>query len=282
MKGSTVNAKIKKKEDTAINDYKEELKKQKNELEKLITLARKRIKSQTATDERVISYSKRKKHYQYYLIEKDRTRVYVKKDDSEIIRKKMQAAYDNAVYDRITKMHRQLSRFLENYDYESIRALYDDMSDARKCFVTPIMQTNEEFIQQWKKKHPGNQNNYFEEGLFPTDKGEYVRSKSEKILADLFFKNKIPYSYEPCFELSNGSFLYPDFVLLNVRKRKTVFWEHFGLISDAEYSKKTVWKLSMYEKHGLRIGDDLLFSMESEDMPLDIRQLEHKIREYLL
>ena len=79
-----------------------------------------------------------------------------------------------------------------------------------------------------------------------TKRGEYVRSKSEKILADLFYENGIPYQYEPAFRLINGKLVYPDFVLLNVRERKTFYWEHYGLASDETYSTKNIDKLCLY------------------------------------
>ena len=69
---------------------------------------------------------------------------------------------------------------------------------------------------------------------------------------------------------------------MNVSKRKTIYWEHFGLISDGEYAEKALRKMDMYEKNGICIGEDLLFSMEAEDSPLDIKQIEAKIKRYLL
>ncbi|MCR5101181.1 MAG: hypothetical protein K6B41_07480, partial [Butyrivibrio sp.] len=108
------------------------------------------------------------------------------------------------------------------------------------------------------------------------------RSKSEKIIADLFEKYKIPYRYEPMLELSDGHCVFPDFVVLNVRLRKTIYWEHFGLITDGEYAKKTLQKLSFYEENGIVVGKDLLISIESDQIPLNVKLLEQKIHQYIL
>lgn len=68
---------------------------------------------------------------------------------------------------------------------------------------------------------------------------------------------------------------------MNTKTRKTIYWEHFGLISDGDYAKGVLNKLSFYEKAGLVIGKDVIFSMESKQMPLDVQQVKKKIREYL-
>ena len=100
-------------------------------------------------------------------------------------------------------------------------------------------------------------------------------------MADLFLKMGIPYIYEPVFELEDGTFIYPDFALLNVRKRKTVYWEHFGLVTNSEYAQKTIHKLNQYEASGLNVGIDLLFSMESDENPLNVKQIVRKIEKNL-
>ena len=76
--------------------------------------------------------------------------------------------------------------------------------------------------------------------------------------------------------------MYPDFALLNVRKQKTIYWEHFGLLSNEEYSKHIFEKLIIYEKSGIEPGTDLIFTMESDKIPLDVKTIEKKITGYLL
>ncbi|SFH72967.1 hypothetical protein SAMN04487830_106120 [Pseudobutyrivibrio sp. OR37] len=73
-----------------------------------------------------------------------------------------------------------------------------------------------------------------------------VRSKSEKIIADALEKYNVPYQYEPMLELGYNT-IYPDFVVLNLRTRKTVYWEHLGLVSDIEYSTAFYYEQRGYE-----------------------------------
>ncbi|MBO4457678.1 MAG: hypothetical protein J5802_08160 [Butyrivibrio sp.] len=145
-----------------------------------------------------------------------------------------------------------------------------------------MVTSDEEYIKTWRESHPGGLNPFPEEGKYLTIRGEKVRSKSEKILADYFEKLGIPYSYEPQVKLKDGRTFYPDFVLLNVRTRRTIYWEHFGLISDFEYAKNAFIKLGLFEKAGLEIGKDILFSMEDARQPLNLKQIENKIRANIL
>lgn len=52
-----------------------------------------------------------------------------------------------------------------------------------------------------------------------------MRSKSEVIIADLLNKEGIPYRYEFPLYLKEFNTVYPDFTILNVRKRKEIYWE---------------------------------------------------------
>ena len=137
------------------------------------------------------------------------------------------------------------------------------------------------YIERWLEQHPGNQNTFPEEGLYQTNRGEMVRSKSEKIIADALAKYKVPYQYEPMLELGYST-VYPDFVALNLRTRKTIYWEHLGMTSDIEYAVKNFKKIQAYEKYGYWQGRDLITTMESLEEPIDVKLVEEKIREFLL
>lgn len=269
------------KEGKKIEEYKEELGKQLNELNKLITLAEKRLRKEKNIDKRTVSTSTRRSGYQYYIQEGGK-RKYVKAKDIWYVRDIMQRDYDENVHRALIIQRNRIDRFLKLYDVSSIVKAYDELSDARKQLITPLISTNEQYIEEWRRKYPECQNTFPEQGAYITARGEKVRSKSEKIIADLFDRYRIPYVYEPSLDMGNGHVLYPDFAVLNVPCRKTFFWEHFGLISDSTYAKKTLKKMNMYEECGFSVGRNVLFSLESEDSPLNTKLLERKIRSYLL
>ena len=55
-----------------------------------------------------------------------------------------------------------------------------------------------------------------------------------------------------------------------------------GLISDGDYAKSALNKLNLFEQSGLRLGEDLIISMESPKMPLKLKQVEEQMQRYLM
>lgn len=115
--------------------------------------------------------------------------------------------------------------------------------------------------------------------MYYTDNGEHVRSKSEKIIADKFAKEGIPYVYEPVCEL-NRKGLHPDFVLLNQESRQTYFYEHFGMMDKPEYAIAAVKKIAKYRELGYEYGKNLLYSFETGVDGLNINDLNRIILEH--
>ncbi len=264
-----------------MEDYKNQLIDQVEQLNTYIRQAEDRLNKSKKTKKRVVCTSTRKNGFQYYLMENGK-RIYVKNQDMDMVRGIVQKDYEEAIYKELTTVRYRIQRFLKCYDVTQINKVYSNLAEARKQLVKPLIPTDEQFVEEWYQSHKDNQNSFPEKGTYLTAHGEHVRSKSEKIIADLFEKYEIPYRYEPMLKLSDGRCVFPDFVVLNLRRRKTIYWEHFGLITDGEYAKKTLQKLSFYEESGLVVGKDLLFSMESDLMPLNVTLLEQKIHQYIL
>ena len=264
-----------------MEDLRIELEKQLKQLDQYFSVAEKRVKKSRGVEKCTIQTSTRKNGYQYYMVEEGR-RCYVRSADVDSVRRIVQKDYDELLYKELLNMRQSMRRFLKHYDPYLVTKAYSNLADARKPLVSPLIPTDEQYVEAWYLQHQGDQNTYPEKGVYLTARGEGVRSKSEKIIADLFDKHGIPYSYEPRLELAEGQCVFPDFAVLNVRRRKTMYWEHFGLISDEEYAKKTCQKLALYEENGLMIEGDVLFSMESENRPLNVRRLEEKMKKYLL
>ncbi len=262
-------------------DCMEELIEQLKWIDSLIVKVEKSLRANRQVDGRALRTSKRKKGYQYYLEDRDGNRTYVKVKDMEIVRKVAQKEYDESIKKILKSLRKKLEKFIKTYDVSAIEKEYQRMCEARKCLVKPVVLTDEDYAKQWEKTFQGNKNTFPEKGQYLTEKGDYVRSKSEKILADLFYKMGITYVYEPLLELADGTFVYPDFALLHLRKRKIIYWEHFGLVTNAEYAQKTIHKLNQYEASGLTVGRDLLFSMESDENPLNMKQIVKKIEKHL-
>lgn len=220
--------------------------------------------------------------YQYYYRDADDDLEYISAADKDIAKRLAQKDYYEKM---LTNLHRQemaIKRFILKYNCASVSNLYEKLSDGRKQLINPIIKSDADYIKEWYEKYCGAQNKYDKSSSYTTNNGEEVRSKSEKILADLFYQYGVIYQYEPEIILHNGIKCYPDFVLLNLRERKTYFWEHFGLTSDNTYSDKNLEKLARYEKSGIISGENLIISTEAYGINLDVNLIEHKIKLFLL
>lgn len=208
--------------------------------------------------------------------------TYVRQSDLAPIKKLVQKQYEERLQKALLANRSRLARFIKNYDYDFVDQIYQKSAFARKQYISPIIEPRDEFIKDWYEQHPGGMNPYDDPPERDTLRGEKVRTKSEQILADTFYRLGIPYQYEPEFVLNTGYCKYPDFVLLNVIQRKTYYWEHMGLTDEFDYATKNFKKLLVYERNGLILGENLILSLETEDMQLDMKMVDRKIREYLL
>lgn len=81
------------------------------------------------------------------------------------------------------------------------------------------------------------------------DKAEYVRSKSEVIIANELLRYAISYEYETRLPSTDGKdWILPDFTIQY--EGDTWYWEHLGRLSDPDYSEQWERKRKWYEKNG--------------------------------
>ncbi len=113
-----------------------------------------------------------------------------------------------------------------------------------------------------------------------TEKGERVRSKSEKIIADRLYKERIPYRYEYPININEYGRVFPDFTILDMKNRKEIILEHLGMMDKEEYVSKALRKIASYERSGFTIGVDLIFTYETSYEPFDGRMLDRALKNY--
>lgn len=155
------------------------------------------------------------------------------------------------------------------------------VSPSRKELIETVTLSDIEYVSRWldvEYKHKVFLDDVPE--LF-TAKGERVRSKSEVIIADTLTRLNVPYRYEFPVALKNVV-VHPDFCCLNVRTREEFLWEHFGMMSDVEYSEAAVEKLMLYQSCGIFPGANLLISMETQTKPLSTKQIEQIVKKFLI
>ena len=252
------------------------------EVNRLLNLSNKQIAKYKNSPDIHIQTSVTNGREQFYCFDSTTsTRKYIK--SGEIIKYAaiIQQDYDQQINKKLQKMQKKLTRIardINEVDITKIIGVYEKQPNAKKPYITPIIPSDEDFIARWYEEHKGEQNTFPIEGNIYTERGEHVRSKSEKILADLFYKYDIPYVYEPKIKMNNGHMACPDFALLNKETRQTIYWEHLGLINQDEYAVRNLEKLHEYEESSLILGENLLISMESTKKGLNTKLVEMQIK----
>ena len=162
-----------------------------------------------------------------------------------------------------------------------IENVFNNMNQYRKNIVIPMVLSDEMFVKQWEAEDYETNPYYPEEKVYFTKKNELVRSKSEVLLADMYYELGIPYRYEAKLQLKNGKMKYPDFTILKTKTREIIYHEHFGLLDDQEYLKASLTKLDEYRKNGIYLGKNLIITYEAERCYLNIRDIRAMMREMM-
>lgn len=160
--------------------------------------------------------------------------------------------------------------------------LYNSYQPLRRELIHPVILPDLEYIAKWKSE-------VYERMGFADDFPEYysnngvrLRSKSEIIIANALEHYEIPYKYEYPLMLGNQYRVRPDFICLNVTKRKEYVWEHFGMMDNIAYANKNIQKLNTYEECGYLLGNNVIATFESSQQPLTSSIIINKIKQYLM
>ena len=157
-------------------------------LEKVVTQAKADLNTTVPEGHLRISIDKNKPRY-YQCID-DNKGVYIPRDNKELPKRLAQKGYNKAVVKKGEARLKQIKKITKNYSDDEIEKIYTSMNKARQLLVTPIEPTWDQLLTKWyEEEYQGKE---FKEGtpLILTEKGERVRSKSEKILADYFYRKK--------------------------------------------------------------------------------------------
>lgn len=207
--------------------------------------------------------------------------TYIRKDNKALAAALAQKDYDIKVIKAARQELAQISELLGYAQIKTAEDIYEALSLPRRQLVTPISPSDEEYLAAWQavtwqpKPFENTKNEYY------TGKGERVRSKSEILIADSLARFGVPYRYEYPTNVG-GTVLYPDFTVLNIRKRKEYIWEHLGMLGQAKYAGEAVNRIERLEFNGYFPGENLILSMETEDTPLNTKLVAQLIKRYLL
>ena len=219
----------------------------------------------------------------YYLVGEDLHETLLNNNNLKLAEDLAQKNYLEKVVKESKQELAVLKRALNQYPEAVAEDVYHQLSDERKKLVKPIVPTDEQFIQRWQNKPFTHKKISDDVPMYLTMKGERVRSKSEVIISDRLNINGIPYKYEcPLTFKRNGELItiHPDFTILRVSDRKTLYLEHNGRMDDPGYADDMVNRVNDYSYAGIVQGDNLFMTFETSETPLDISVLDKMIKNH--
>ncbi len=263
-----------------MNRVKEELERRKEELLQLKNEKEHALKGAPKGTVR-ISCSQKRTQFYYRKEKEDRRGTYIPEKKLELVKKLAQKEYDQKVLRAVEKELDIVEKCMACYQVAEPETIYENLHDARKKMVVPIWEPDEQYVRNWE--NVAYQGKGFDENMpeYYTAKKERVRSKSELIIADLLGREGVPYRYEYPLHLKGFGQVYPDFMVLNVSKRKEFYWEHLGMMDDPAYVEKAIQKITMYEQNGIYPGEQLILTHETRKNPLSQKMVRRMIEHYL-
>ncbi len=159
------------------------------------------------------------------------------------------------------------SSFLENpYYHELISSYFSSYPGELNSWINADYEKN--------PSHPENLIHHCLDGTL-------VRSKSEVIIANALYTNKIPYRYECALYFDNLA-IFPDFTICHPRTMAIVYWEHFGMMDNNSYADNAYNKLKIYGNKGIIPSINLITTFETKTSPINSEKINKLIHEHFL
>ena len=227
-----------------------------------------------------LTCKRKKQYFQYYIDEK-----YVSKKKAL---KRLRQLAKEEYWDRLLPVLEIELGHLRNAltGQTRLEKAYNQMHEGKQVLfepdIVPISKKIQDFNNVTYKGLPFSES---DKSDYHTYRGERVRSKSEKIIADELERQGIPYHYEmPLLLRVDGQMkeFHPDFTVMNITTGEVKYMEHFGMMDNPSYYNNVLSKLDVYERNGLLIGRDIILLHESSLRPLSTRIIADYIQEFLV
>jgi len=134
-------------------------------------------------------------------------------------------------------------------------------------------------IEKWVEASYKKNTLYQENLIYQSKNGTYLRSKSERDIANLLEDYELPYRYDAIIS-PGGINTSPDFVIKNPYNNKTIIWEHFGFLHKADYEQSMNDKIDRYLSGGFIENEHLIYTFEAHTR--DLRRIQSLIEQIIL
>ncbi|MBO5159536.1 MAG: ATPase [Lachnospiraceae bacterium] len=221
--------------------------------------------------------TKNRQYFKWYITD-GKTQTYLPKKMRPLAEKLATKKYLSLLVEDLIHEKMAIEFYLRHHS--SLRHSREMLLDCLeyKTLISPYFTPKSEVLQNWSQQPFQANPKYPEQLIHKASSGKMVRSKSEVIIDMFLYTNKIPYHYEAPLQLDHIT-LYPDFTIRHPETGQFFYWEHFGLVDQAEYQKNMISKLDLYTSHGILPGIQLITTFETKEYPLSM-DLVKKIVDY--
>ena len=176
----------------------------------------------------------------------------------------------------ILKVYRMAQRHEQKHAGKATEFLLSQ--PIRAELLRDELRKKEYTVLRWETIPDSDEAPYQEGRIETTVTGIKVRSKSEVMIASVLFERGLLFRYEDPLRLGRATY-YPDFTIL--RPDSSVIWyEHFGMMDNPDYSKRAYEKLHTYALHGIIPSVNLIVTMETRETPLDLPKIHHALDQF--
>ena len=220
-----------------------------------------------------LGITNRRSGVQYYIRMPGSNPKYLKKKEKARLKMFMQNYYDLYMCEGLTEFKTGCLDFLK------LLEKYQNLSAQ----LPPCVLENVELLPSDIEKDAEKWENLGKRHLIPdndhriqTLRGDFVRSKSECLIADRLYLSGLHYRYEEelCIEFDT---YYPDFMIMNPINDEIIIWEHFGKMDNPNYLGRAIKKIDAYSDIGYSFGKNFIATVETADWPLNNATVENNI-----
>ena len=228
---------------------------------------------------------KGRKSYQYYQKRShdEKHGIYIPQKDIHIAEQLAKKEYYVKLKESALEEKKCILKGISEIKHLSVgpEDIYKTLPKPRQNLISPIFYPDDEYVARWKAVEYRHKPFDKTAPEHYTDNNERVRSKSEVMIANALFHSGVPYRYEYPIVAKDGETRHPDFYCLNIRTRKEIIWEHYGRMDDVNYVTNNIGKTDWYEQEGFKLGESMIFTLETQERPLNKKMIERKIELYL-
>lgn len=207
---------------------------------------------------------------------------YIDKHDYKALSKYVNKRFAKDALNVIRQNLKACDRFLQAHstiELEDVAAQYPE--EFRK--LNTLYKDKKTYMDEWRAAEFRSNQFKTEQLLCKASDGHMYRSKTEVMIAEILMKYDLPFRYECELLLGNTRhIIFPDFTILNPKDMKEWYFEHFGMMDNAEYASNAVRRITSYANAGYELGDRFIFTVECSAAPISMEYVERIIRHYFI